>query len=510
MGSDSTDSALESLGIRILDRLTIGIVVTLEGRVVYCNGAFESMAGLLCADIMGRPHPFLREDHVPVADGAELRRMLAGETPGTATRVRYERDDGFPTWNEIQVFRDSGHVIWMHRDITQQMATHELWQRYAFLVDSSRQFMALVNREHEYELVNQSFARLFDVEPDAIHGSAGATVWGSSLFKSIVAPHLERAFLGDEVQLQRWVILPGGARRYLNMVYTPYRNKDGGVQHVVFVAWDNTEEKNATDTVSEMNKILEQRVEERTAELRDTMRELEAFNYTIAHDLRSPLRFLKSFTHMLEEEATESLSEAGQHYCAMISQGVAEMQHLIDRLLDFSRLSRKPIAMTPCDLNAIVASARDTVLVEDHSTRCALAPLPCCMGDASLLKQVFVNLLGNAYKFTREAEQPRIDVYDETPGLESDSGIVQVCVRDNGVGFHMNHADAMFAPFKQVHEGAISQGSGLGLAIVRRIVERHGGSVWAEGEEGKGAAIHVQLVACSPDDNAAAADEISE
>jgi len=321
-------------------------------------------------------------------------------------------------------------------------------------------------------------------------------VWGTALFNSIVAPYLERSFRGEDVQLQRWVTLPGGSQRYLNMVYTPYRHKDGGVQHVVFVAWDNTEEKNATDTVSELNKILEQRVEERTTELQDTMRELEAFNYTIAHDLRSPLRFLKSFTHMLEEEAADTLTEAGLHYCAMISQGVAEMQHLIDRLLDFSRLSRKPIAMTPCDLNAIVESARDTVLLDD-STELDIAPLPYCRGDASLLKQVFVNLLGNAYKFTREADAPHIEVYPEPP--EDGPGFVQVCVRDNGVGFHMNHADAMFAPFKQVHEGAVAQGSGLGLAIVRRIVERHGGSVWSEGAEGKGAAIHVELASCDTD-----------
>lgn len=491
MSPPADDVLLNALGIRILDQLSIGVVVTRDGAVIYCNSAFESMTGLECAAIEGRAHPFLRDGRVVDERGATLRAQIEQDGAPQTARVRYERDDGFPTWNEIQVYHDGPHVIWMHRDITQQLATHELWQRYAFLVDSSRQFMALVNRDYQYELVNQSFAKLFGVEPNDINGSSGATVWGSAVFESMVEPSLQRCFQGEEVQLQRWVVLPGGLTRYLDMVYTPYRGKDSEVQHAVFVAWDNTEEKNATDAVSQMNRVLEQRVEERTAELQDTMQELEAFNYTIAHDLRSPLRFLKSFAHMLEEEARDSLSETGLHYCDMISQGVAEMQHLIDRLLDFSRLSRKPVSLARCDLNAIVESARETVLL-DETTDLDVAHLPCCLGDAPLLKQVFVNLLGNAYKFTREASAPRIEVFSHP----AKPGAVHICVRDNGIGFHMNHAEAMFAPFKQVHEIAGAQGSGLGLAIVRRIVERHGGSVWAEGEEGAGATIHVQLAAC--------------
>jgi signal transduction histidine kinase len=280
------------------------------------------------------------------------------------------------------------------------------------------------------------------------------------------------------------------------MVYSPYRDKDGAVKHAVFVAWDNTEEKNATDTVRDLNRALEQRVEERTAELQDTLQELEAFNYTIAHDLRSPLRFLRSFAHMLEEESGERLGDSGRYFCTMIAQGVAEMQHMIDRLLDFSRLSRKPVLLGPCDLEAVIASAWETVSVGEIMAL-DLQPLPSCQGDPSLLKQVFVNLLENAIKFTRGVESPRAAVYTEA----SPPDTVQICVRDNGIGFHMNHAEAMFAPFKQIHDQAGNQGSGLGLAIVRRIVERHGGSVWSDGEEGVGAAIHIRLGACEKENS---------
>jgi PAS domain S-box-containing protein len=483
------DNLLNTLGIGILGHLTLGVVVTRAGEIVYCNTAFESMAGLLRTDLEGSNHPYLREDHV--SEGGTALRMLAeAGGPEQTVRVRYERDDGFPAWNEVQVYREQGHVIWIHRDITQQMATHELWRRYAFLVDSSRQFMALVDRQYNYELVNPAFAELFGKDVDAVNGMSGVSVWGAPLFDGLVAPCLEQCFRGDDVRRQQWVELPGGKRRYLNMEYTPYRNKEGEVRHAVFVAWDNTEQKVATDTVQELNRILELRVQERTAELQDTMRELEAFNYTIAHDLRSPLRFLKSFAEMLEEESGECLGEAGQHYCNMITQGVAEMQHLIERLLDFSRLSRKPICLEECDLNAIVESARETILL-DGDVDIRVEALPPCLGDPPLLKQVFVNLLGNAAKFSRDVDAPQVDVFS----MPAPPGAVHICVRDNGIGFHRSHAEAMFAPFKQVHESARAQGTGLGLAIVRRIVERHGGKVWAEGKEGAGAALHVQLAA---------------
>lgn len=488
-----TEQLLESLGVRILSRLSVGIAITREGRITYANDAFASMMGIDPDCLPGALHPFLMESHIGADMLGAVQHALAEGNFKHPLRVRYERSDGFPAWNEAQIFAEGVHRVWIHRDITQQLGAHELWQRYERLVDSSRQFMALVDRSYTYELVNRSFAALFNADPHAMNGTIAPTVWGNALYESMVLPCLERCFMGEEVHIQRWLTLPSGARRHLDMVYSPYRDKSGQVQHAVFVAWDNTEEKIATDTVRDLNRALEQRVEDRTAELQDTLQELEAFNYTIAHDLRSPLRFLRSFASMLEEEAAGRLGDSGQYYCTMISRGVAEMQHMIDRLLDFSRLSRKPVLLEPCDLDAVVASAWEIASVGE-SMQLEVNPLPGCQGDPSLLKQVFVNLLGNAAKFTRGAEVPRAWVYAEAAPADS----VQICVRDNGIGFHMNHAEAMFAPFKQIHDQAGNPGSGLGLAIVRRIVERHGGAVWAEGEEGVGASIHVRLNAIDP------------
>lgn len=476
------------MGARILARLSVGIAITNEGRIEYCNDAFASMMGREPGELPGESHPFLGHGLRDV-EGAPI--MMA-DAPArwlpTPLRVRYERPDGIPSWTEVEVFPDTGREVWIHRDITQQMGAHELWQRYEYLVDASRQYMALVDRTYSYALVNRSFAKLFNAAPETVNGTFAHTVWGNALYESMIGPSLDRCFRGEEVHVQKWVDLPSGARRYLDMAYSPYRDQSGEVRHAVFVAWDNTEEKNATDTVYDLNRALEQRVEERTSELQYTLQELEAFNYTIAHDLRSPLRFLRSFASMLEEDLGDDLGDSGRYYCTMISQGVAEMQHLIDRLLDFSRLSRKPVTLARCDLGAIVRSAWETAAVGEMIAL-DLQPLPECLGDAPLLKQVFVNLLGNAIKFTQGEERPVISVYPEPAAPDT----VQICVRDNGIGFNMTHAEAMFAPFKQIHDQAGYQGSGLGLAIVRRIVERHGGAVWADGEEGIGAAIHVRL-----------------
>ena len=164
---------------------------------------------------------------------------------------------------------------------------------------------------------------------------------------------------------------------------------------------------------------------------------------------------------------------------------------MIDRLLDFSRLSRKPVSLECCDLNAVLEAAQLAVPVGASAT-ITVKRLPDCQGDYTLLKQAFLNLLQNAEKFSRTEEAPRINVFSE----ETDPAFVRICVEDNGIGFHTTHAEAIFAPFKQVHDHANIQGSGLGLAIVRRIVERHGGRVWAEGNEGAGARFYVELQSC--------------
>lgn len=485
--ADPQRSDLEGIAFHAIAKLSVGIVITRSGRVIYANDAFASMTAMEPEAITGGEHPFLGAPVVTEHTARAVREYMESPDSVTPLRVDYVRGDELPAWNELQLCREGEDLVWMHRDITQQVGTHELWQRYEFLLDTSQQYMALVNRNHAYDLVNRSFAEAFATTPDEVNGSSAETVWGSAMFSHVIAPHLATCFAGEEVRVKHWVELPVGGRRYLDMIYTPYKDHDGVVIHAVFVAWDVTKEQIATEAVQDINRQLEQRVTQRTAELQDTLQELEAFNYTIAHDLRTPLRFLKSFTQILEDSAESNLDVEGQHVVSMISKGVAEMQHMIDRLLDFSRLSRKPLCLESCALDSVLEEARQTLL--ESAAELNIEGLPTCQGDPALLKQVFVNLLQNADKFSRDVPSPKISVFP----VPAPQGMVQVCVQDNGIGFNMSHADAMFAPFKQIHEHNDVQGNGLGLAIVKRIVERHGGRVWSQGEAGKGARIFVEL-----------------
>ncbi len=479
---------LPAIAFRALGELGVGIVITLDDVVVYSNDSFASMTGLDTDVVQGKAHPFLSGPIVSDGIIGQLRSSLENPEPHSPIRVDYTRADGLPAWNEVQIRKEGPYATWLHRDVTQQIATHELWQRYEFILDTSHQYMALVNQEYSYELVNRAFAAAFGTTPEEVIGSGAATVWGKSMFTAVVKPHLKTSFQGEAVQAKHWVELPVGGRRCLDMFYTPYANRDGEVIHTVFVAWDVTKEELAADNVRDANRQLEQRVSDRTKELQDTLRELEAFNYTIAHDLRTPLRFLKSFTQMLGDGSGGELTDSGHEYLGMISQGVAEMQQMIDHLLNFSRLGRQPMALTPCDLNTIVDEAQHAML-SGSLTSVTRDDLPTCMGDEALLKQVFVNLLQNAEKFSAHKEHPEIVI----ERADADEGMVCVCVRDNGIGFDMNHAETIFSPFKQIHEQGDHPGSGLGLAIVRRIVERHGGRVWAESEDGEGARLYVEL-----------------
>lgn len=501
MGDSIEARELEALAFRALGRFSVGLTVTRRGEVVYCNEAFASMIGLSQESLVGHTHPFLDRTLVTNAMYSEFQAYCDGPNPTTPIRVSYVRGDGVEAWCEVQLCPEGDYTTWTHRDISAQVATHELWQRYEFLLNTSLQFMALVNQDHAYDLVNRAFAEAFGATPEDVNGSGASTLWGKSLYSAIVAPDLERCLQGEVVQTKHWVELPVGGRRFLDMIYTPYRDDAGEVIHAVFVAWDVTAEKLATDAVQDSNRQLEQRVAERTAALEDTLRELEAFNYTIAHDLRSPLRFLKSFTHLLEESG--ELTDSAANYVSMIANGVAEMQRMIDHLLNFARLGKKPLCLDVCDLNAVVAAAADVLL--EAAADVSIESLPVCQGDEALLKQVFVNLLQNAEKFSRRAVAPRVRVYE----VSAEPGMIGVCVEDNGIGFHMSQADAIFSPFKQLHEMQDEPGSGLGLAIVRRIVERHGGRVWARGEEGDGACIFITLPGAGNAMAAAANDQLT-
>jgi hypothetical protein len=235
---------------------------------------------------------------------------------------------------------------------------------------------------------------------------------------------------------------------------------------------------------------LERRVAERTRELEAANRELEAFSYSVSHDLRAPLRHVTGFAEILERHAGPVLDDTGRQYLNRITAAVSRMDRLIEDLLAFSRVGRAEMRWESVDLSAL---AREVVReltegLKDRRIEWSLQDLPSLQGDATLLRLLLVNLIGNAVKFTRTRELAKIEV-----GWRAAPGEVVLFVRDNGVGFDSAHAGKLFQVFRRLHANAQFEGSGIGLANVRRIVERHGGHAWAEGESDRGAVFSVSL-----------------
>ncbi len=253
---------------------------------------------------------------------------------------------------------------------------------------------------------------------------------------------------------------------------------------------DVDELKQAEEKVRQLNAELERRVIERTLQLEHANREHEAFSYSVSHDLRAPLRAMNGFAGMVLEEFGSQIPAEAARYLGRIRNGGVQMGQLIDDLLAFSRLGRQSLNRQSVNTERLVQNVIDDLAPqrEGRLIEIKVTILPGCRGDPALIKQVWVNLISNAVKYTRGREPALIDI-----GCDQVDGETVYRVGDNGTGFDMQYADKLFGVFQRLHRSDEFEGTGVGLAIVQRIVHRHGGRVWAEAKEGRGATFRFTL-----------------
>ena len=293
-------------------------------------------------------------------------------------------------------------------------------------------------------------------------------------------------------ELHSWHERKDGSRYWSHSLLIALRDDGGELRGFAKINRDMSDAKRLDDLMRNINDELENRVAERTEQLLAANKDLESFSYSVSHDLRSPLRHISSFVSLLEEHLDGQIDETTQRYLGTIGGSARHMSQLIDGLLAFSRLGRSAVNLTAVDFTLLVDAvvsqlAHDT---EGRVVDWVIAPdLPVVQGDALLLREVWANLLGNAYKYTRPRERARIEVgwsVDPVAGYT-------FYVRDNGVGFDTKYSQKLFGVFQRLHRASEFEGTGIGLALTRRILERHGGSIWAESQLGEGSVFYFSL-----------------
>jgi len=305
-----------------------------------------------------------------------------------------------------------------------------------------------------------------------------------------------------------------GSTRIWDFSSAPLGRLPDGRRLVISMAMDVTERRKAEADIRQLNAELERRVDERTAQLEAANKDLEAFTYSVSHDLRAPLRAISGFTRILADDFGPRLEDEGRRVCSVISESARQMGRLIDDLLAFSRLGRAALHPIPLNMASLVNSLFQELTTPESRQRIdfRVSALPQAMGDPTLMRQVWINLLGNAVKYSSKREHAVIEVgwrtmaecatrpadatgsetAPQTPG-PMDPGQIVFFIRDNGVGFDMRYAKKLFGVFQRFHSGSEFEGTGVGLAIVQRIVHLHGGLVWAEAEPDKGATFYLSM-----------------
>ncbi len=463
----------------------------LEYRRIYVNPSIQSLFKDSTEGLLDKSPADQTPICAPQVYLEHLQRAIETATENIG-EMPFRTAQGEMHWGQIRFvpeFDSDGQVatvLAIGRDI------HEIKEnerRFRMLAENFPDFIARFDRDGRYTYVNPAIENAFGVSAEALVGKTVQELGPKQVDKLLLL--LQRVFDGgvpNEFETH-WNTEIG--ERIFEVRQAPEKDAAGNVVSVLGIARDITEQKQAKQEIQKLNQELEQRVADRTAQLEAANKELEAFAYSVSHDLRAPLRHIDGFMELLEGSLGANLDECSQHYMDTIADAAKHMGQLIDDLLAFSRMGRQEISKTQVDIGALVGEVIGGYepKTQGRIVRWNVADLPTVSGDRAMLRLVLVNLISNALKFT----QPRQEVEIEVGCILDSDADVEIFVRDNGVGFDMQYADKLFGVFQRLHREDEFEGTGIGLANVRRIINRHGGRTWAEGKVDQGATFYFSL-----------------
>lgn len=419
---------------------------------------------------------------------------------------RVIRKDGSLGWTfsrAIPLIDDNGQIKeWFGAasDVSEQKSAQEALrasEKHLELVSNSiPSLLCYIDRDYRYRSCNRAYCEWFNKGRDDIIGKQLSQVVGDADWRRI-KPEIDKALAGNIVEFDRELAIYSGEKRWVHAVYTPHKADSEHVSGIVILVTDITHRKQAEEelkaaqeTLREHATILERTVFERTVRLRETVTELESFSYSIAHDMRAPLRSMRGYAGILNTDYGDKLPSSAKDYLRRISSSAERMDALIQDVLDYSKVVRGDIVMQPVDTERLTReiiesypdfqAPRATILVQ--------TPLPGVYANSAALTQIISNLLGNAVKFVAPNTVPRIIIRSEISG-----DIVRLWFEDNGIGIPPHGVDRIFKMFQRLHPVNVYEGTGIGLAIIRKAVDRMGGRVGVESELGKGSRFWVEL-----------------
>jgi PAS domain S-box-containing protein len=483
-------AAAATMAVQTVDGMLDGVVITdLRGRITHTNKALTEYFG------WGRE--VVGELATKIVVDRDAAMILPGLTACLTQGYARDLECGLLTKDrrEVPVLINASvitdpqgrplGVIWAIRDITAlrqaEMALETERRRLLSLLEELPAYVNLKAPDYSIKFANRYFRERFG-EP------GGRPCY--QVMRGYNAPcedcHVMKILDTHEPQEREWT--HRGERSYHTYDY-PFADSDGSPL-ILELGIDVTDRKQAEEEIRQLNAELELRVMRRTAQLEAANKELESFSYSVSHDLRAPLRAIDGFSRILLNDHAGRLGAEGQRLLGIIRANTQNMGQLIDDLLAFSRLGRREVKVADLDMETLV---RDAVVelqntLGDRTVEWDLKPLPATRADRALMHQVWVNLLGNALKFTRLKEAAVIEVGCR-PARDEDI----YYVKDNGVGFDMQYAHKLFGVFQRLHRYEEFEGTGVGLALVQRIVQRHGGRVWGEGQVNGGACLYFSL-----------------